>query len=642
VTLQNSANQANSSADACRAGSVLDAAGAQEIQLLLRELLELHGAMVQRASWLIESGTALHPHFHASANNLLHYLALRDRDVRPLQQRLAALGLSSLGRAESHVLANVEAVLRVLHELAGQSWSRNRDDTPSLELAAGHRLLAEHTEALLGQASPQRRVRIMVTMPREAADNDNLVHDLIRHGMSVMRINCAHDDTAVWSRMIAHARQAAQQLGTSCRVLMDLGGPKLRTGSIEPHAAVMKVRPERDLMGRVIAPARVWLTSEDQPTLPPGPASGTLPVPAAWLAKLRRGDRLTCFDTRDAKRKLEVVERLREGCWLEAKQTVYFAPRTALRLRRGGHARRQPRGIVGSFAAREQTIHLNVGDELVVTGEPIPGRPAIRDDAGMVLHPAHISCSLPQICAQVHLGEPIWFDDGRIGGLIERMSPTGLHVRINQAPAGGAKLGADKGINLPQSDLPLPALADKDLRDLEFVVKHADLVGLSFVNHASDVAALHDHLQRLDGRHLGVVLKIETRRGFENLPELLLAAMQFERAGIMIARGDLAVECGFERLAEIQEEILWICEAAHFPVIWATQVLEKLAKEGIPSRAEITDAAMSNRAECVMLNKGPHILAAVQALDDILRRMEAHQDKKQSMLRQLRLAKPRH
>ena len=106
----------------------------------------------------------------------------------------------------------------------------------------------------------------------------------------------------------------------------------------------------------------------------------------------------------------------------------------------------------------------------------------------------------------------------------------------------------------------------------------------------------------------------------------------------MIARGDLAIECGYERLAEVQEEILWICEAAHVPVIWATQVLENLAKSGQPSRAEITDAAMGERAECVMLNKGPHILEAVDVLDDILRRMQAHQTKKQAMLRELRLA----
>lgn len=106
----------------------------------------------------------------------------------------------------------------------------------------------------------------------------------------------------------------------------------------------------------------------------------------------------------------------------------------------------------------------------------------------------------------------------------------------------------------------------------------------------------------------------------------------------MIARGDLAVECGYERLAEIQEEILWMCEAAHLPVVWATQVLETMAKSGILSRAEVTDAASAVRAECVMLNKGPFIVEAVRALADILQRMRMHQVKKRPMLRKLRLA----
>jgi pyruvate kinase len=108
---------------------------------------------------------------------------------------------------------------------------------------------------------------------------------------------------------------------------------------------------------------------------------------------------------------------------------------------------------------------------------------------------------------------------------------------------------------------------------------------------------------------------------------------------IKLARGDLAVECGYERMAEVQEEILWACEAAHTPVVWATQVLETLARTGLPSRAEITDAAMGDRAECVMLNKGPHIGQAVRVLDDILRRMQDHQAKKRAMLRELRLAR---
>ena len=105
--------------------------------------------------------------------------------------------------------------------------------------------------------------------------------------------------------------------------------------------------------------------------------------------------------------------------------------------------------------------------------------------------------------------------------------------------------------------------------------------------------------------------------------------------GVMIARGDLAVQIGYQRLTEIQEEMLWICEAAHIPVIWATQVLENLVKDGIPSRGEMSDVAMSERAECVMLNKGPFIAEAIGILDDVLTRMEAHQLKKTPQLRAL-------
>jgi pyruvate kinase len=104
----------------------------------------------------------------------------------------------------------------------------------------------------------------------------------------------------------------------------------------------------------------------------------------------------------------------------------------------------------------------------------------------------------------------------------------------------------------------------------------------------------------------------------------------------MIARGDLAVEIGWNDMVLVQEEILRICEAAHVPDIWATQVLENMAKKGTPSRAEITDAGMSQRAECVMLNKGAQITKAIKMLDKILRNMQEIQKKKESALPQLR------
>jgi pyruvate kinase len=204
----------------------------------------------------------VHANYRDSAQNLLHYLALRRHDLRPLQLRLASLGLSSLGRAESHVLATVDAVLEALHRLAGRPWQPPSPEEEIIAFADGQRLLAAHTDALLGPATPGRGVRIMVTMPSEAGDDYTLVHNLLKQGMDCMRINCAHDDAATWLRMIEHLRRAEQSLGRSCRIVMDLAGPKLRTGPLEPSPGVIRIRPRRDVYGRVTAPARVWLTSE--------------------------------------------------------------------------------------------------------------------------------------------------------------------------------------------------------------------------------------------------------------------------------------------------------------------------------------------------------------------------------------------
>jgi pyruvate kinase len=323
--------------------------------------------------------------------------------------------------------------------------------------------------------------------------------------------------------------------------------------------------------------------------------------------------------------------------WTELYKTSYLIPGT--KMRRVGARGKAASAVLGEFTSCEEPIVLHMGDTLLVNRSLEPGRNAIRDVRGRILTPAVIGCTLPEVFEDVRSGDAICFDDGKIGGVIQSIEPERATVKITRARAGGEKLRADKGVNLPDSVLRLSSLTASDIENLEFVVRHADMVSLSFANSAADVELLQQHLKRLGGEKLGVILKIETRRGFENLPEMLFAALRSANCGVMIARGDLAVECGFERLAEVQEEILWMCEAAHVPVIWATQVLESLAKEGFPSRAEITDAAMSERAECVMLNKGPHIREAVAVLDDILQRMETHVTKKRSMLRELNVAK---
>lgn len=607
-----------------------------ELHELIRELLVVHASMLD----LEERGTVrvekLHPSYRKSARNLLHYLALRQHDIRALQPRLAALGLSSLGRAEASVLGRVEAVLNCLHGMASRTWTRLSPLAP-ITFDEGCALLEKHTEALLGGVPSNRQVRIMVTMPSEAAHDYALVHDLLESGMNCIRINCAHDEAATWERMIQNLRQAETSVGRKCRVLMDLAGPKLRTGPIEPGIGVVKWRPLRDEFGRVLVPARIWLTREDRPAPPPSPADACLSVCGDWLTCLKSGQQIHFRDSRKARRRLRVVDVTRTGCWAECRRTVYVTAGTPLRVR--DRDKTQSKSAVGYLSPRDQAITLNQGDTLILTKEPIPGRPATRDSQGRLLTPARISCTLPNIFADVRPGESIWLDDGKIGGVISAVEAEEIYIRITQIRTGGDKLRADKGINLPDSTLRVPSLTEKDQADLQFVAAHADMVGFSFVRTAEDVVDLEERLAALGASHLGIVLKIETRQSFENLPSLLLASMTSPCDGVMIARGDLAVECGYERLAEVQEQILWICEAAHVPVIWATQVLENLAKKGLPSRAEIADASLGQRAECVMLNKGPHVIAAVRVLDDILHRMAGHQSKKSSILRPLKLAR---
>ncbi len=127
-------------------------------------------------------------------------------------------------------------------------------------------------------------------------------------------------------------------------------------------------------------------------------------------------------------------------------------------------------------------------------------------------------------------------------------------------------------------------------------------------------------------------MKIETPLAVRNLPRLIIQGIATGPVAVMIARGDLAVEIVFARLSEIQEEIMWLCEAAHVPVIWATQVLDSLVSDGMPSRAEATDAAMAQRAECVMLNKGPFLAEGIRFLADILLRMDRHHAKNTARL----------
>lgn len=476
--------------------------------MALRQLTAAHG----RATFRTWRPRIERPSFRLGALNLGHYLAFRRQDLRALQRRLMPLGLSSLGRAEGRVLASLDALILALCGLAGAAAPKGIHAPTQRQFFRGERLLTRNSREVFGDPQPGRAGRILVTLGTDAALDPKVIAELVANGADAVRINCAHDNADLWSQMIAHVRAAEKDAGRRIPALMDIGGPKVRTGRV---------------------------------TTPPG------------------------------------------------QDRIY------------------------------------IGDELLLkTGDAADDQPSAFST----------TCTLPQVFARLDIGQRISIDDGKLIGTITRRTASGLVARIEGGRDKGVKLKAEKGLNFPGADLGLEPLTARDRDDLDFIAKHADMVGYSFVETAAHVAALQDELaaRREGWRSLTLVAKIETPRAVKNLPAIIVQAAGRQPLAIMIARGDLAIELGFERLAEMQEEILWLCEAAHVPAIWATQVLEGLVTKGLPSRGEMTDAAMAVRAECIMLNKGPNAAAAVSALGRLLHRMSEHQHKKTPTLRALR------
>jgi pyruvate kinase len=614
------------------------------LSAIARQLVRLEGSLLDLEKTMRPAIARAASDRRESAKNLVHYIALRQHDLRDLQLQLSQRGLSSLGRAESCILGSVIEVSERVHE----SLALRADRSPKRQLRrlekarrsamswdTAQNYLHKHTHDILGARPDNRHIYIMVTAPSAKEADLAWMAKMLRAGMNVLRINCAHEGEREWGLVVRALREARTESGKECRILMDLAGPKIRTGSIigTRHIATWKVI--KDDIGRVTAPTRVVIR---RASAPPADEGGPfLFVSDEALAEARVGDEVRFRDARGKKRALQLHEAGPDGLVGLATKRAYVVDRASARLYR--------RGLVGNLMIevgnREgAAIDVKTGDSLLLTRKATGGRPPRRDRKGRIQKPGIIGCTLPAALDHLEVGHGVLLDDGRIHAQVERALKrrSQFLLRVIRTQKESIKLRAEKGINLPDTLIAVPCLTEEDHRALRFVAKHADAVSLSFVRTPDDVRKLHAELDRLGRCDIGVVLKIETRAGFENLPRLLLEGLRRSPLAVMIARGDLAVEVGFERLAELQEEILWLCEAAHVPTIWATQVLDTLARTGVPSRAEVTDAAASVAAECVMLNKGPFVDEAVSVLSDILRRMEKHHYKKRSLFRKLRVS----
>ena len=575
--------------------------------------------------------------FSKSACNLAHYLAMRQFDLRHLQDRLAQAGLSSLGRAEASVLSTLDSLIDVLKRATDKHYLPGEKEPSEYGFNRGQQLLEQHTIELFGPFHEHGRAHVMVTLPTEASWDYTLVSSLLEKGMTCARINCAHDDPVIWQGMIRNVRRAETEMGRPCRILMDLAGHKIRTGPIALGPSIHHIRVQKDRTGKVVAPGYLILTTDSEsPSVDSSLFRVSIPKPLH--KKLAPGMYLGFIANQNKQRYLKVEKALSDTDWLvSCEKTAYLVSGCTLTLTTAGQTDK-PKSVdkftLGGFAGEPLDIRVFKNQLLLLTAGNIDGKPAEYDEQ-VLIHPAQIGCTLSSLIEKLEIGQPVWIDDGKLGAIVEAVTEQGALLRVTVAKASGVRIQSDKGINFPEAEFNLPPLTQKDLTDLDFVCVHADLVGFSFVETLAEMEYLMSELAKRNASELPIIAKIETNRAVKNLPDIILGTIGRHNLGIMIARGDLAVELGSARLAEIQEELLWLCEAAHVPVIWATQVLESIAKKGTRSRPEFTDAAMAVRAECVMLNKGPYILDAIEALVNVMIRMHEHQRKKFSRLRAL-------
>jgi pyruvate kinase len=502
----------------------------------------------------------------------------------------------------------------------------------------GQQLLEQHTIELFGVFHEQGRAHVMVTLGTEAAWDYPLINSLIEKGMTCARINCAHEDPVIWQGMIRNVRRAETEMGRSCRILMDLAGHKIRTGPIALGPSIHHIHVQKDRTGEVVASGYLILTSNaESPSVDSSLFRAS--IPETLHQQLAPDTYLEFIASQNKQRYLKVEKALSDTEWLvSCDKTAYLVPGCTLTLTADGqtdNSQSIDTFTLGDFAGEPLDIRVFKNDLLLLTAGNIDGKPSEYDEE-VLIHPAQIGCTLSSLIdKKLEPGQPVWIDDGKLGAIVEAVTEAGALLRVTAAKVSGVRIQSDKGINFPEAEFNLPPLTEKDLTDLDFICAHADLVGFSFVETLAEMEYLMSELAKRNASDLPIIAKIETNRAVKNLPDIILGTIGRHNLGIMIARGDLAVELGSARLAEIQEELLWLCEAAHVPVIWATQVLESIAKKGTRSRPEFTDAAMAVRAECVMLNKGPYILDAIEALVNVMIRMHEHQRKKFSRLRAL-------
>jgi pyruvate kinase len=553
-----------------------------------------------------------------SLRNLKAYIKLRSMDIRKLQNQLADIGLSSLGRAQSCIINSINQDIFILSKLLNKEYIQTQSDIDALSYEEAKKIMLKNS-LVFGETRDNFRTHVMVTLPSEAALSNDLIAKLIRNGSSVLRINTAHDDAATWNKMAAIIKEEDKKQNKSTKIYVDLAGPKNRTQSIEKIFKPFRIGSWRNPKTVELLP----LSKEGALTTKGlkdnfGNRKSTLVVSDEFFNTCKKAKEITFDDfERETTQTYQIsVQNNRVFVEVDKKITIYENTTCEIEDYENNQ---NGMSKLYNYELLPQEIRLFKNQRLIITNKNILGQANFKYQD--TIYSGIVGCTNKDIFPYVKVGHEIFIDDGKIGCRVVDTNDLGLICEIFLAKENGTLLKEEKGINFPSTDLMIDAITDADKKNFEDIVDFADIIGLSFAQTSDDIKMLQQMLKDKGKTSTAIAPKIETKTALRNLPHILQNLIQWEKFAIMIARGDLAIEVGFDNLPYIQEEIFGVCEAAHVPVIYATQILEGKMKNNLPSRAEVTDAASAQRADCVMLNKGPYVDDTVIVLKNILRRM---------------------
>ncbi len=542
-----------------------------------------------------------------SARNLLAYLAYKQHVTTEFLTVIKERGLT------------ISTWEHMVHSLAlccvNAGLMKPPDRYPSLSSP-----LEARSAALFGVRRDSRSPHIMLTLDTGIA-NPQTLERLLMNGMSIARINCAHDDAASWLQMIANIRQAEKQLRAqglyehrACKVMMDLAGPKIRIQTVVKETSVIKIG--NTAIGLITSVDTMDATSDRNIDFYISVSRLHEPM------KLLAGDQLTFRDRRNKKRSMTVTRVTPQHVYVQANQPAYIGEGTRLT-----NNEKQLFMDIVRVRLNGSQVRVSENDRIRVLRKPMQETSMTPDEI------VCLTVNLPHSLSPVMAGHSVYFDDGKAQGKVIASTDAYFDVEI-VSPRSPVAISSGNGINFPDTDLSGSSgtLTDKDIRDLSFISRHADIVGLSFLHHPDDLRAIGRTIQHANPE-LAIVAKIETKHAVQNFSNLLFEGLAFKRFGVMIARGDLAIEAGFRHLSVIQEEILPMCRAAHLPVILATQILDTFAKKGMPTRPELSDLSFGSEFDCIMLNKGPYMVNVVNFIAETFVMLAQMKSNEQSITR---------